>query len=115
YTQIVKFHTDVQNVREIEAASKETSKPKEEKFLPAAWQNIDIARLNFIRPDKNPENKPTGLFDLSMRIKRGERIALIGESGSGKSTLLSLLRGLHDPLPGAVVTVDGSLTAGIEH
>src|SRR5690606_28021012 len=62
----------------------------------------------------NPENRPAGLFDLSMRIKRGQRIALIGESGSGKSTLLSLLRGLHDPLPGAAVSVDGTTPIAFE-
>lgn len=115
YTQIVKFHTDLQNVRDIEEAVEKAPKAKEEKFLPAGWKQIDISQLNFLRPDKNTTNKPTGLFDLSMRINRGQRIALIGESGSGKSTLLSLLRGLHDPLPGSTVLVNGSSPAGIEH
>jgi ABC-type multidrug transport system fused ATPase/permease subunit len=48
-----------------------------------------------------------GLNDLSMRIRRGQRIALIGESGSGKSTLLSLLRGLYSPEAGVQLEVDG--------
>ncbi|MBD0259604.1 MAG: ATP-binding cassette domain-containing protein, partial [Cytophagales bacterium] len=49
-----------------------------------------------------------GLHNVQLHLARGQRIALIGESGSGKSTLLALLRGLHTPLPGAVLTVDGS-------
>lgn len=115
YTQIVKYHTDVQNVKEIEEAIAKAPQPKDEEPLPADWQHIDIEELNFIRRDKNTASKPTGLFDLSMRIGKGQRIALIGESGSGKSTLLSLLRGLHNPLPGAKITVNDALPIGIEH
>lgn len=43
---------------------------------------------------------------LNFTIKRGERIAVIGESGSGKSTFLDLLMGLLHPSKG-VITVDG--------
>lgn len=46
------------------------------------------------------------LRDISMSIKPGEKIALIGRSGSGKSTLLHLLSGMVEPQGGAV-TVDG--------
>ena len=34
---------------------------------------------------------------MALRIRKGQKIALIGESGSGKSTLLALLRGLYQP------------------
>lgn len=115
YTQIVKYHTDVQNVKEIEEAFTTMPASKDGKLLPAGWNCIDIANLNFVRTDKNASNKRSGLFDLSMRIQKGQRIALIGESGSGKSTLLALLRGLHDPLPGAKVTVNGDIEIGFGH
>lgn len=108
YTQIVKFHTDIQNVSEIEKTFAATPVEKGEKFLPAQWNEINIEGLNFLRPDKTGGQKPTGLFDFGMRIRKGQRIALIGESGSGKSTLLALLRGLHNPLPGSSITVDNS-------
>jgi ATP-binding cassette subfamily B protein len=109
YTQIVKFHTDIQNVGEIEKSFAATPVTKEEKFLPAQWQDITIDGLNFLRPDKTGTQKPTGLFDFSMRIRKGQRIALIGESGSGKSTLLALLRGLHNPLPGCSIKIGDSI------
>ncbi|MGI6125746.1 MAG: ABC-F family ATP-binding cassette domain-containing protein [Planifilum sp.] len=40
--------------------------------------------------------------DLTFRIERGERIALIGPNGVGKSTLLKTLAGLLPPLSGRI-------------
>jgi lipoprotein-releasing system ATP-binding protein len=40
--------------------------------------------------------------DLSLRVPRGQRLAVIGESGAGKSTLLHLLGGLERPDEGRI-------------
>jgi osmoprotectant transport system ATP-binding protein len=42
------------------------------------------------------------LDDVSLRVPRGECVALVGESGSGKSTLLRCFNRLVDPDSGAV-------------
>lgn len=75
------------------------------------WNTIEISNLNFLRKETDPTRKPTGLTQFAKQIKKGQRIALIGESGSGKSTLLALLRGLHSPIAGSVVKIDGEIAA----
>ncbi|PKN38857.1 MAG: ABC transporter ATP-binding protein [Deltaproteobacteria bacterium HGW-Deltaproteobacteria-2] len=53
---------------------------------------------------------PTGaqkvLEDVSLAIRPGEVIALVGENGSGKTTLVKLLCRLYDPT-GGTITLDG--------
>jgi subfamily B ATP-binding cassette protein MsbA len=43
------------------------------------------------------------LTDISLMIKAGTMVALVGESGGGKSTLTKLLPRFHDPTSGAVL------------
>ncbi len=51
------------------------------------------------------ENKPV-LHNINITIKKGEKIAFIGESGSGKSTLIDIIIGLYKPKNGHV-KIDG--------
>jgi ATP-binding cassette subfamily B protein len=46
------------------------------------------------------------LSGLSLRVRRGERVAIVGPSGAGKSTLFALLLRSYDPQAGTV-SVDG--------
>jgi lipoprotein-releasing system ATP-binding protein len=52
------------------------------------------------------------LRDVSVSIRRGEMLAIVGASGSGKSTLLHIL-GLLDVPTHGTVTVDGVAAAGL--
>ncbi len=42
------------------------------------------------------------LHEVTLRLRAGERIALVGENGAGKTSLLRLLAGLEKPCAGAV-------------
>ena len=46
------------------------------------------------------------LHDVSLRIRKGETIALVGQSGSGKSTLVDLVPRFHDVQKGRI-SIDG--------
>ncbi len=53
------------------------------------------------------------LADVSLRIRRGEHVAIMGPSGSGKSTLLNLIGCLDRPTRGSY-QLDGREVASLE-
>lgn len=48
------------------------------------------------------ENSPYIVNDLSLKIKEGEYVAIVGRTGCGKSTLMRLLLGFEKPEKGAI-------------
>jgi ATP-binding cassette subfamily B protein len=48
------------------------------------------------------EDSPLILRDVSLHVRAGETIAIVGPSGSGKSTLMALLQRFYDPDQGTV-------------
>lgn len=63
---------------------------------------IEFDRINF----SYPGSTETVLKDISLKIKAGESVALVGKSGSGKSTLISLLTRFHEYRDGEI-NLDG--------
>lgn len=62
------------------------------------------------------KRKPTkfvALNDISLSIKQGETVGLVGHNGSGKSTLLKLIGGIIDPSEGQIA-VHGRIAALLE-
>jgi ABC-type multidrug transport system fused ATPase/permease subunit len=66
---------------------------KNKKIFPKSWNEISIKNASF--DYKNNENEKTGIKEINMIIKKGEKIGLVGKSGSGKSTLVKVLIGLY--------------------
>lgn len=118
YTQAVQYNTDVRSARSITEASARWGQPLAADPVPDNWQAINVEGLYFRygaagegQPWPPAVRPPAGLNGLSLRIRRGQRIAVVGRSGSGKSTLLAVLRGLYFPREGVALTVDGNPVA----
>jgi ATP-binding cassette subfamily C protein LapB len=61
---------------------------------------ISLRRLKFSYPAPPMQPNPTVLNNISLNIKHGERVAIVGSIGSGKSTLLRLMARLYKPVEG---------------
>jgi putative ABC transport system ATP-binding protein len=59
----------------------------------------------------SPEGTLAILADVTLEVRRGESVAVVGASGAGKSTLLALLAGLDEPTSGRVWLAGRELTA----
>jgi lipopolysaccharide transport system ATP-binding protein len=53
------------------------------------------------------------LKDISLKVKKGESLAIIGKNGAGKSTLLKIISGVIKPTSGEVI-VNGKIGALLE-
>lgn len=60
--------------------------------------NIEMSHVSF----RYEDNTPYIVDDLSLKIRQGEYVALVGKTGCGKSTLIRLLLGFEMPEKGAI-------------
>ncbi|WP_247692976.1 NUDIX domain-containing protein [Streptomyces sp. RM99] len=77
--------------------------------LPAAPERFEVRDVTY-RYDGAPKDS---LSNVSLHVKRGEIVALVGENGSGKTTLSRLLCGLLLPTEGDVAW-DHASTADLD-
>jgi ATP-binding cassette subfamily B protein len=59
---------------------------------------INLRNVSFTYPGSSEP----ALRDISLHVRAGETIALVGENGAGKTTLVKLLARLYDPDTGAI-------------
>ncbi|MBO5547551.1 MAG: ATP-binding cassette domain-containing protein, partial [Candidatus Methanomethylophilaceae archaeon] len=61
--------------------------------------NIELKDVSF----RYEEDGPLILDNMSLTVKEGEYVAIVGQSGCGKSTLVRLLLGFEEPESGAIL------------
>lgn len=69
---------------------------------PVIRGEIEFRNVSFAYPNSQQQ----ALSDVSLKIKAGEHVAILGKNGSGKSTLEKLIMGLYQPSQGSVL-IDG--------
>ncbi|CEJ15415.1 Multidrug resistance ABC transporter ATP-binding/permease protein BmrA [bacterium YEK0313] len=96
---------------EILAVEPEVKAPARPLALPEpARGEVGFVAVRFAYPVR-PDAKV--LDEVSVEVKRGEKVAIVGPSGAGKSTLFSLLLRFYDPA-GGVVRFDGVPIAEVD-
>ena len=126
-----KYHNDMREIKRVEGIIEQQKRWNREKNLVTArskQHQVDKIKEQLVTPDSELETLSFALepkresgqdvlmcydleksFDgkkifsnLSMHIKKGERVFIIGPNGCGKSTLFKLLTSQHEPDEGAI-------------
>lgn len=63
---------------------------------------IALHQAGFAYGSQQAHAAPPAVRNISLQIRAGERVAIVGRIGSGKSTLLRLMGGLYQPTEGQV-------------
>jgi predicted ABC-type transport system involved in lysophospholipase L1 biosynthesis ATPase subunit len=69
---------------------------------PAPGDGVAVKAVDLAKSYGPPATPVHALRGVTLEIRRGEKVALLGKSGSGKSTLLNLVGGLDRPTSGGL-------------
>jgi ABC-type multidrug transport system fused ATPase/permease subunit len=81
----------------LETPSRTPDRPDALETVPDNWREVAFENVSF-----EYDGGTKALDNVSFRIRRGERLALVGLSGGGKTTVTSLLQRFYEPTAGAI-------------
>ena len=105
YGDLLRAAGATERLMELLATRSPVADPAQPRALPAVQGGsaVTLERVTFHYPSR-PQH--ASLRDVSLRVQRGETVALVGPSGAGKSTVLQLLLRYYDAGQGTV-SIDG--------
>lgn len=65
------------------------------------FESLELKNVSF--KYKDDDNSPLVLKNVSLSIKKGQKIALVGYNGAGKTTLIKLFMRFYDPVEGEIL------------
>lgn len=81
----------------LDTPSRTPDRPGARERVPDDWREIAFEQVSFVY-----DGGVKALDRVDLRIRRGERVALVGPSGAGKSTLVNLIPRFYDVSAGAI-------------
>ena len=77
----------------------ELKKPEIKEYnWPESFESLEIKNINF-----SYENENKIFENFSLKVLKGDKVAIFGKSGVGKSTLLNLISGVNKPQKGMIL------------
>lgn len=98
----------LENAEAILLAVPETSEGKE--IVTALSGSVELDHVSF----RYSKDTPYVVKDLSLKVRPGDYVAIVGKTGCGKSTLIRLLLGFETPENGSIY-YDGKDLRGLDH
>ena len=99
YNRIQQANAAVDRVFEVIDQPDETTESPSRASLPQLQREIEFRDVRFTYPG----TEMPALDGISLTVRRGERVAIVGPNGSGKTTLLSLLMRFYEPQEGEML------------
>ncbi|GAA2702448.1 ABC transporter ATP-binding protein [Actinoplanes palleronii] len=85
-------------IRFLAAAAEHLPPPADERPVPEPLRELAVHAVTLQYPDRD---RPA-VDQVTLTVRAGETIALVGENGSGKSTLAAMISGLREPGSGTI-------------
>ncbi|MCP3918202.1 MAG: ABC transporter ATP-binding protein [bacterium] len=98
WTKVAEAMGSVDRLLELLDQEPDIVEPEEAQVLTNLGDGVAFENVSFIYPGSD---RPA-VHDVSLEIRRGETLALVGPSGSGKSTLVDLIARFIDPTSGRI-------------
>jgi ABC-type bacteriocin/lantibiotic exporter with double-glycine peptidase domain len=100
FEEMIQQRTKILNAKDIEDAILKNARVRR-KQVPKQWKRITFGDVQFGYQEGRMQ-----VDGVTLTVRKGESVALIGASGSGKTTILKVIHGMYDQARGTYATDD---------